>query len=66
VAFLESVQFLSRACGVEAIKMHYDDNFDREVYDPDRTDKQALDDREGSDVLDQAAWNDESDPVAHL
>lgn len=49
--------------------MKYDDNFERDDFDPSRTDSQALDDRdemEGPDLMDRAAWNDHNDAVAHL
>ncbi len=46
----------------------YPDNYEREVYDPDRVASEAYDDRDeqGVNIYDDAGWNDPSDCHAHL
>jgi hypothetical protein len=48
--------------------MRYSENYERDAYDPSRNDAESLDDRDeaGVNIYDDAGWNDENDPVAHL
>lgn len=48
--------------------MRYNDNHQRETYDPDRVASEAYDDRNspGVDIDEQDAFNSPEDRVAHL
>lgn len=48
--------------------MNYNDNYQREAHDPDRTAREAYDDRDelGVNIYDDAGWNKPEDAVAHL